>query len=198
MSGFPRLDAYLAALPGGLSAYPDCLAKGTIIRAMVTDGLGAVPSGALPPELARLLEDLPMGSEWVPEVQVMGLMYGLADASGLSDEGLIAANRARDRRTFESPAYRVLMAVATPGLLMRNAAGRWATFHRGSTLEVEGIADDGVRIGLRFPRALFDGLHLRCFGGAFVSALELSNARAPRADIVEACPGYARFRVAWE
>jgi hypothetical protein len=165
---------------------------------MATDGLDAAQAAMLPPELGRLLDDLPMGSEWVPEVHVMALMYGLADASGLSDERLVALARERDRRTFESPAYRVLMAVATPGLLMRNASGRWATFHRGSTLEVEGIADDGVRASLRFPRGLFDGLHLRCFGEAFASALELSGGRSVRAEIFEAGTGYARFRLAWE
>jgi hypothetical protein len=198
MRGHPRLDAYLAALPGGLSAYPDCQVKGSVLRMIASDRLGAGDPAAVPPELRRLLEDLPMGSEWVPEVEAWALMYALGDAAALGDEALIALCRDRDRRLFESPAYRFLMAVATPHHLVRSAGGRWATFHRGSTLEVEGIADDGVRLGLRFPRGIFDGLHLRCFGGSFVAALELSSARAPHAEIVEARPGYARYRVAWE
>jgi hypothetical protein len=198
MASLPRLDAYLAALPGGLAAYPECQVKGTIVRMLVADRPVAVPAGALPPALARLVDEPPMGSEWVSEVQAMGLLYALADVAELADEALIILSRDRDRRTFESPAYRFLMAVATPGLLVRSAAARWSTFHRGSSLEVEGIADDGVRVGLRFPRGVFDGLHLRCFAGAFMAALELSNARSPSADIIEAGPGYARYKVAWE
>jgi hypothetical protein len=198
MAALPRLDAYLAALPGGLAAYPECQAKGTIVRMMVADRPVAVPAGALPAELLRLVDEPPMGSEWVREVHAMALLYGLADVAELADEALITVSRERDRRTFESPAYRFLMAVATPGLLVRSAAARWSNFHRGSSLEVEGIADDGVRVGLRFPRGIFDGLHLRCFAGSFVAALELSNARAPHADIVESGPGYARYKVAWE
>jgi hypothetical protein len=198
MAGLPRLDTYLASLPAGLASYPECLAKGMIVRMMAADERLAAPAVALPAELRRLLEDLPMGSEWIPEVHAMALMYATGDAARISDEGIISLARGRDRRAFESPAYRVLMAVATPGLLIRNAAGRWANFHRGSSLEVEGIADDGVHVGIRFPRGLFDGLHLRCFGGAMECALELSSARAAHADIVEAVPGYVRYRVAWE
>jgi hypothetical protein len=133
----------------------------------------------------------------MPEVHSLALVYALADATGLDDDAILAGVRDRQRRMFELPAYRILMAAPSPGTLLRGAEQRWATFHRGSTLEVEGIADDGVRLGLHFPRALFDGLHLRIFAESILAALDLSRAVSPRAEIVEAKTGYARYKVAW-
>jgi hypothetical protein len=192
-----RLEAYLASLAGGVAAYPECQAKGILVRMLAADAAHGRAAVQLPPPLRRLLDDPPMGSEWIPEVHFLALVYGLADAAGQDDDAILAGIRERDRRTFEHASYRILMAAPSPASLLRGADQRWGTFHRGSTLDVEGIADDGVRLGLHFPRGLFDGLHLRIFGESFLAALDLSQAASPRAEIVEAKPGYARYKVAW-
>ncbi len=193
-----RMEAYLSSLPGGVDAYPECQAKGILVRMLAGEEAFGWIAEQLPPPFRRLIEDPPMGSEWVPEVHYLALLYALADATGLDDDGILAGVRDRDRRMFELPAYRILMAAPSPGTLLRGADQRWGTFHRGSTLEVEGIADDGVRVGLRFPRGLFDGLHLRLFAEAFLAALDLCAAKRPRAEILEARAGYARYKLAWE
>ena len=193
-----RVEAYLSSLPGGASAYPDCQAKGILVRTLAAEqGIGVV-STRLPEPFRSLLEELPVGSEWVPEVHYLALIYVLADANGLGDEAILAGVRDRHRRMFESPTYRLLMAGASPGALVRGAGLRWANWHRGSTLEVEGIADDGVRLALKFPPGIFDGLHLRVFAEAFLAALDVSRARSPRAEIVEGGASLARYRVTWE
>ena len=193
-----RLEAYLSSLPGGSGAYPECQAKGILVRTLVADqGIGVV-SARLPEPFRRLLDELPVGSEWVPEVHYLALTYALADASGRADEAIFAGVRERHRRMFESPTYRMLMVGSSPGALVRGAGLRWANWHRGSTLEVEGIADDGVRLALKYPRGLFDGLHLRLFAEAFLAALDLSRARDPRVEIVEAGASRARYRLTWE
>lgn len=195
---FGRLELYLSSLPGGSSAYPECQAKGILVRTLAAEqGIG-VASARLPDPFRRLLEELPVGSEWIPEVHYLALIYAVADANGMGDEAILAGVRDRHRRMFESPTYRLLMAGASPGTLLRGAGVRWANWHRGSTLEVEGIADDGVRLALRFPPGLFDGLHLRVFAEAFLAALDVSRARSPRAEIVEAGASLARYRVTWE
>lgn len=192
-----RLEAYLASLPGGASAYPECQAKGVLARTLAADEAYGWAADQLPAPFRRLVEDPPMATEWIPEVQYLALVYALADATSLDDDAILAGVRDRQRRLFELPAYRILMAAPSPGTLLRGAEQRWSTFHRGSTLEVEGIADDGVRLGLHFPRSLFDGLHLRIFAESFLAVLDLSRAVSPRAEIVEARTGYARYKVAW-
>jgi hypothetical protein len=193
-----RLEAYLSSLPGGLSAYPECQAKGILVRLLAAEERLAGAAHRLPHPFRRLVEDQPMGSEWIPEVHYQGLIYALADAAGLEDDAILASVRARDRRMFESPTYRLLMMGSAPSALVRAADLRWANWHRGSTLEVEGIADDGVRLAVRFPRGLFDGLQLRIFAESFLAALDLAQARAPRVEIMEAGAGFARYLVAWE
>ncbi len=192
-----RLEAYLASLPGGLSAYPECQAKGILVRTLASDDVCAGVAPKLPQPFRRLLEEQPIGSEWIPEVHYQALHYAVADAAGQTDDAILAGVRPRQRRMFESPTYRMLMVGGSPAHLLRAADLRWANWHRGSTLEVEGIADDGVRLALRFPRGLFDGLQLRVFAESFLAALDLSQARAPRVEIIEAGGGFARYRAAW-
>jgi hypothetical protein len=193
-----RLEAYLSSLPGGLSAYPECQAKGILVRMLASEEIYAGAASSLPQPFRSLVEDQPIGSEWIPEVHYQALIYGLADVRGQEDDGILAGVRARHRRMFESPTYRILMVGSSPAALLRGADLRWANWHRGSTLEVEGIADDGVRLVVRFPRGLFDGLQLRVFAESFLAALDLSQARSPRVDIMQSGAGFARYRAAWE
>ncbi len=192
-----RLDRYLAGLPGGLEACPDALAKGALVRNLL-DGL-PVPAllPALPEPLRSLAADPPVGSEWVPEAHLGALVLAVADVRGLADAPLHAWTRERNRRLFRSPAYRILMEVATPAQLLRFAGARWANWHRGTTLEVDGIADDGVRASLRFPPGLFDATLLGGLAEAFAAALELANAAAPRVTVVSREPGLAWFHASW-
>ena len=193
-----RLSAYLASLPGGLDAFPECQAKGVLLRMVAGQEAYAGASPGLPAPFRAMVEEPPIGSEWMPEVHLQALIYALADVTGQDDEAILSGVRARDRRMFESPAYHILMVASGPAALLRGAEMRWANWHRGSTLEVEGIADDGVRVALHFPRGLFDGLQLRMFAESFRAALDVSQARSPRAEIYEVGPGLARYRVAWD
>ena len=192
-----RLQAYLASLPGGPSAHPECQAKGILVRMLVAEECYAGAAPKLPEPFRRMVEEPPIGSEWIPEVHYQALQYALADTAGLNDDAILAGVRARHRRMFESPTYRMLMVGSSPAHLLRAADLRWANWHRGSSLEVEGIADDGVRLVVRFPRGIFDGLQLRVFAESFLAALDLAQARAPRVDILEAGAGFARYRAAW-
>ena len=194
----PRFAAYLAALPGGLAAYPDCIAKGALIRTTVDDQPGLVSRAAeLPRELARLLLDPPLAGEWLPEAHFVALFHAHNDLLGLDEVGVQARSRERNRLLFESPAYRILMAVLSPATLLRFAGKRWENFHRGTRLEVSGASDDGVRAVLRFPRNLFDRLVLLAYGQSFAAALELSGAREPVVHLERVEPESGHFRVVW-
>ena len=198
MPGPGRLDAYVASLAGGLDAHSECLAKGILVRTLLWDELGPASAELLPGPLRCLAEDVPMASEWVPEVHHLALLHALAERGNGSEAAFVGRVRDRYRRMYGSPTYRTLMAGHNPASLIRAAEARWATFHRGTRLEIEGIADDGVRVALHYPRRLFDDFHLAVVRQSFLASLDLFHARSPRAEVLEAGPERGRFRLAWD
>jgi hypothetical protein len=196
-AGLARLERYLAGLPGGLDAHPEAQAKGSLVRSALEGQPVAELIAGLPGPLQRLATDPPIGSEWVPEAHFGALLLALADRRGLTDDEVCAWARARNRALFESPAYRILMTVMSPAALVRFAGRRWENWHRGTRLDVEGAADEGVRLELVYPAGLFDALLLRVYGEAFAAALELSNAAFPDVAVEVIAPGSARYLVRW-
>lgn len=193
----PRLRRYLAGLPEGLLAHPACVAKGGLVRNLLDGQPLAEMLPHLPEPLRRLAADPPVGSEWIPEVQFGALLLAVADLRGLDDRALHTWTRARNRALFLGPAYRYLMEVHSPASLLRAAGPRWATFHRGSTLEVEGIEDRGVGVALRFPAGLFGPALVRVYAEALAAALEVANAAEPLVEVVEERADLARYRARW-
>jgi len=192
-----RLERYLAELPGGLDAYPAVQAKGSVVRNVLEGQPAEALAAAVPPALGRLVLDPPVTSDWVPEAHLGALLHAVADVRGMTDDEVCAWARAQNRALFESPAYRILMAVMSPASLVRFAGGRWENFHRGTRLEVEGASDDGVRVTLEFPPGLFDPFLLRVFGQAFTAALELSHAASPQVIVEWSGPESARYLARW-
>lgn len=193
----PRLDAYLAGMTGGLDAHPGCVAKGALVRNLLDGQPTDELARRLPAPLRRLATDPPIGSEWIPEAHLTSLYLALADVRGLRDEDFLAFARERNRALFRSPAYRFLMEVVSPATLVRFGSQRWGNFHRGTSLDLDGFADDGVRFTLRFPAGLLPPLMLRVYAQAFVAAFELARARFPdvRVEAEDACS--ARFLAVW-
>ncbi len=192
-----RLERYLAGLPGGLDAYRAAQAKGSVVRSVLEGQPVEALAAAVPPVLQRLVLEPPVTSDWVPEAHLGALLHAIADVRGMTDDEVCAWTRAQNRALFESPAYRILMAVMSPASLVRFAGKRWANWHRGTRLEVEGATDDGVRVTLEFPPGLFDLFLLRVFGQAFVAALELSHAASPLVTVESSGPESARYLARW-
>lgn len=191
------MERYLASLPAGLDSFSDCLAKGSVLRSCLIQQPVEEIAARLPAPLRPLVTDPPVDSEWLSEVRFVAIYYAICDVRGYSDAELRVWARDRNRALFRNPAYRILMAVSSPGTLLRGASMRWSNWHRGSSLEIEGILDEGVRALLRFPANLFDATMLEVFGEAFVAALELARAPSPAVRVELAAPGLARYLVSW-
>lgn len=192
----PSYDRYVAGLPGGLAAYPEAQAKGSIVRSLIEAQPEALHR-ALPEPVRALAVDPPIDSDWVPEAHVAALIHAIGEIRGYTASELGAWARACNRTLFASPLYRILMAVASPEALLRHAGRRWTNFHRGSTLCFDGFSDDGVRLTLRFPGTLFDGVVLRTFAEAFAAALEANHVREPLVHVEVRGPGFARYLARW-
>ncbi len=187
----------MAGLPAGLDSFPDCLAKGSVLRSTLAQQPIPELAAALPEPLKALVTDPPVDSEWISEVRFGAIYHAVADLRRLTDADMLTWARERNRALFRNPAYRILMAVSSPATLIRGAAMRWSNWHRGTALEIEGIQDDGVRALLRYPEGLYDRTMLEAFGEAFAAGLELARAPTPaaRVEIVE--PGVARYLCSW-
>jgi hypothetical protein len=191
----PRFSRYLSGLPSGLDSHPECKAKGSVFRNLL-DGVPCDIAG-LPGPLRRHMEEPPIASEWLPEAHLWGLAFAVADQGGMDDDRLHAWARERNRKLFEGPVYRTLMALVPPGTLFRFSANRWSAFHRGSSLEAGRVDDEGGRATLSFPAGLFDEQVLRFLSVVFRTALEASRARDPEVELLEATPTAGHFRVRW-
>lgn len=191
------MERYLAGLPAGLDSFPQCLAKGSVLRSTLFQQPIEELARRLPESLRQLVIDPPVDSEWMSEVRFVAIRHAVIDVRAYSDAQVLAWARERNRALFRNPAYRILMAVSSPATLLRGASMRWSNWHRGTTLEIEGILDEGVRALLRFPPGLFDELMLSAFGEAFVAGLELARAATPASTVELVEPGVARYLVSW-
>jgi hypothetical protein len=191
------MERYLAGLPAGLDSFPECLVKGSVLRSTLLQQPIEQLAASLPEKLRNLATDPPVDSEWMSETRFVAVYHAVADVRGYGDAEVLAWARERNRALFRNPAYRILMAVSSPGTLIRGAAMRWSNWHRGTSLEIEGIQDEGVRALLRFPDGLFDMTMLQVFGEAFAAGLELARAPSPSSKVELVEPGVARYLASW-
>ncbi len=194
--GRPSYERYVAGLAGGLDAYPEARAKGSLVRTAIA-GHPAELLQSLPDPVRALALSPPLDGEWVPEAHFAALVHAIAERRRFGLREYCGWVRAANRALFARPLYRLLMVVASPESLLRHAGTRWGNFHRGSTLLVDGFSDDGVRLSLTFPPRVFDELLLRGFGEAIAAALEAARARDPLVDIEVQEPGFARYLARW-
>jgi hypothetical protein len=195
--GLVRLERWLAGVPRGLDSYPEVRAKGSLARSVLEGQPVAELVGRLPQPLRVYVDDPPMAGEWVPEAHLAALILSVADLRSMTDGEVCTWARERNRALFRSPAYKILMAVFSPQSMIRFAARRWEYWHHGTSLAVEGVADEGVRLALRFPLGLFDELMLRAYAEAFTAALEMAHARDPVVTVEDRGPGRATYLARW-
>jgi len=190
---YARLSDYLGTLPGGLGAYPECMARRGVVEAV----LNAAPRFLDPaPPLVAELFTLPRAG-WIPEAVFNATMLAMADRAGWSDAELLAWHRSLNRNLFRGPVYRAIMTFLNPLLLIKQGANRWQVFHSGTELEVRAEGERGAVGVLNFPPRLFSPLLLRVYAEAFGAALESARSGRPAVELVEVGESSARFAARW-
>ena len=194
---FPRTAAYLAALPGGLEAYPRCRVR-TVVTREITDQFPQVlESQGIDPEVRDLLRGSIGGGEWMPDAHGMLVRLLVRDAAFETDADYCRWYFDVAGRIFAKPFYRVLMYVVSPTLVMLGAQKRWAAFREGTTLSAKIERNQG-EIELRFPERLYPELTLRGFGEAFRASVVAARARSAYVDLLEASPDRGRWKIGWQ
>jgi len=189
---YPRLAAYLDALPRGLASHPHCEARGSIVVHLLA-GAERVDR-SVPPEVAELLT--PPTTLWTSEVRLVATMLALADRERWSDAQHHAWLLARNRELLSGIVYRALMAFLSPAALFEKAATRWTSLHRGTELDVERSGDREVVGRLSYPPRLFTAV-APLYGAAFQAAIENSRARTACVSVEDVTATCATYRARW-
>src|ERR1700689_4440894 len=151
----PGVEAYLASLPGGLAAYPECAHKGATLALWLRHSPTRGLAERLPPELGALLTEGAALPSWVPEVHATALYLAIREAHFADDAAFLAHAYTCNRAVLDTPTNRVLFWVTAPRAILRAAGLRWNALHRGSSLDVRIRSEHSAQIAMRFPPHLF-------------------------------------------
>jgi hypothetical protein len=193
----PSLEQYLATLPGGIDAYPQCMAKASVVRDAMQRTLP--PGIDLPAPLRALIEQPPPVSAWIPEVHQNALMLAILDThfDETDVEGFYSWILDRNRRLFSSPLYRALFLVLSPERLLAGFQRRWSTFRRGSELSIERFGGGRARGRLISPPNLHSKVSARGLGFGFQAAIERAGGGDVRVDIPLSSPTEVVYELSW-
>src|SRR5437870_1837601 len=150
----PRTAAYLATLPGGLGAYPNCRVR-TVVTREITDQFPRVLDDAgIEPDVRELLRRSLAQGEWMPDAHGMFVRILARDIVFETDDDYNRWYFEIAGRIFAKPLNKVLMYVVSPTLVMLGATKRWAAFREGTTL-TSTIDKNRGEIQLKFPENLY-------------------------------------------
>jgi uncharacterized protein (TIGR02265 family) len=192
-----QMNAYLEGLPRGLDSYPNYLQKASVYRQVFSKKITDRLTPLLPPALGELLvEPLPM-SAWFPEVHANALFLALYENFFDDEAAFVADGLASARKIFDTAAYRILMALASPEIIVRRAPSRWEAHHRGLqlTAKMTGKASASLRIG--FPLRLLPRVMALAYTGAFQAALEASGGAGARCQLATMGADHVLYEATW-
>ena len=191
------VEDYLAAVPGGIDAYPECLHRGEPLAQWIEHSPTAGLPERLPAPAAALLRQGGRMANWVPEVHATVIYLALRELHFRDDAAFVEHARRCNRAVLETPANRVLLWAASPRAILRGTSLRWGSLHRGSTLEARTPDERSAEITLGFPPRLLPEIVLRGNGAGIGVALEGAGARDVEVDLHAVEPSRAVFRVRW-
>jgi hypothetical protein len=192
-----KVEAYLASLPGGIDAYPECTHKGEPLSVWLRRSPTAGLAAALPAQLATLLDPEAPLPEWVPEVHACALYLAIREAHFPDDDAFLAHAHACNRAVLQTPTNRVVFWVATPTAILRAASVRWRSLHRGTSLEVRVAPGASAQVTLLHPPRVYPEIVLRGIGTAFAAALENAGARDVHIELRRTDDTHALFDGTW-
>ena len=195
------VEDYLTSLPAGLDSYPEACIKGAVVCSLA-EGLGErlLRGQVLHPVAQRMIDDPPMANSWVPDVQLHVLYLAAMEVCFSGSTGASAFEEwiyLHTRQSLQSPLYRILFVVLSPGQVLRGLPRRWAAFHRGTTLDV--VTVEKARAKLRFscPPGLMPEAALIALRAVLRAAGAAAGAKLVAVELAESAPGCSVLDVRW-
>ena len=193
----PTVEAYLASLPGGIDAYPDCMHKGDILQVWLKNSPTGGLAERLPGPLARYVARGASVPPWVPEVHACALYLAIRAVHFADDGAFLSHAYECNRAVLDTPSNRILFWVATPSAILRGAGLRWGHLHRGTSLDIRIRSEGAGDLSLSYPAGLLPEIVLLGNATGFAAALENAGAKAVQVKLVEHLPTQARFTGLW-
>ncbi len=192
------VEDYLAAVPGGIDGYPECLHRGEPLAQWIERSPTAGLEERLPAPAAALLRRNVLMPNWVPEVHATVVYLAIREVHFRDDTAFLEHARRCNRAVLETPTNRLLMWAASARAILRGTSLRWASLHRGSTLEARTPDERSAEITLAFPPRLLPEIILRGNGAGLSVALEGAGARDVEVDLHAVEPSRAVFHARWQ
>lgn len=199
MARLPHLEAYIERLPRGLDSYPEAQAKASLLRSVAD--FRPIPRQAreaLPPALVTLLDAPPPVTHWVSQVHTHALLLALRDSVCSNQEDFVRFCYLRQRELFQTAMYRVMLALATPGMLFGAIAMRWRSLHRGTDLSIGARTDTTARLDLDHPPRLWDPEVSLATAAGLRVVLDLSGALGATVDVERPSNEQTVFHASWK
>lgn len=197
MAGLASVEGYLALLPGGIDAYPECVHKGEPLALWLRQSPTAGLAKRIPAEAAALLAAADGMPTWVPEVHAAVVYLAIREAHFADDAAFLAHARECNRAVLETPLNRIVFWVASPRAILRAGPIRWGALHRGSSIEVRMRGEHTADAAVTFPPHLFPEVVLRGNGTGFAAAIENAGGKDVVLDLREFEPTRAVFSATW-
>jgi hypothetical protein len=191
------VEDYLAAVPGGIDAYPECLHRGEPLAQWLKHSPTAGLPERLPAPAAALLQRDGRMPNWVPEVQATVIYLAIRELHFPDDAAFLELARRCNLAVLETPTNRLLMWAASPRAIVRGSSLRWTSLHRGSTLEARMPDERSAEVTLVFPPRLLPEIVLRGNGVGIKMALERAGACDVEVDLHAVEPSRAVFHARW-
>lgn len=199
---YPRTAAYLRSLPQGLASYPECIVKGDVFsaaRELVAEGLRGDAEDL--PEPLRAYVQGHWREQWFSDVAGTCMNLLARDLVFPGDEQLLKFAYEASAKVFERPLYRVIMKVLSPTLVIVNAAKRWTTFRKGTTLTRNIFERDAKTaracLALTYPSGLYPKLMLLTFAESYRAAADAAHAPEAKVTLAAHDECKAEFEVSW-
>ena len=195
-----RLERYLARLPNGADSYPDVVVKSSTFTAAFADKPVPITPGSVPPAIARLINEPPPISAWVPEVQMVSIFKMIGDYHFEGRGGGPAFLRwvyDQNRKLLSGRVYQALFWFLSPETVFRGLQLRWGAFRRGTELAVIERSHEHAVFELRYREYLLDDEGLLSIGEALRAAAEATGAKSPLVELGEVLPTRGRIHVSW-
>jgi hypothetical protein len=195
-TAFPHLDEYLRCLPEGYHSYPECRAKGILVRSAIEGHRPRSSWATLPSALRSVLERPPLPTVWVPAVIADAVFYVICDSYYPSAEAVLQWNYDRTARLAKTPVYVVLRRALGPEVFLRGAVRIHAMFQQGTHVKLD-IGRGRVRIRLSHPPYLHMGFNHLSNVAVMRAILEAAGGKAVRGEMLASEPTFAEYEHSW-
>jgi uncharacterized protein (TIGR02265 family) len=193
---FPSLSAYVAALPAGLASYPECVTKGALVRSILDEvDLSDVP---LPTELAAMVRERPLLTAWVSAVHADAMFHVYCDLHARTDQAMLEWTYERSARVGRSQAYRHLLAVAGPRMLLRTSVRMHGLFQRGTEIELAILGEKQAELVLTHPPHLHSRLNQLSNVALLRAVVDVTGGKETACEMTAHDARTARYVVRWK